>query len=90
MCIYTYIYLCINMYIKAHGMTVSPAPITINHPYIHASYPVMPNYMQVRIRMMQTNKKKIVSNRKTTNPTYYKNKTNFDKNIIKYKINVCT
>ncbi|KRG00886.1 phosphatidylinositol-binding clathrin assembly protein LAP isoform X8 [Drosophila mojavensis] len=30
----------------AHGMTVSPAPITINHPYIHASYPVMPNYMQ--------------------------------------------
>ncbi|KRK03119.1 uncharacterized protein Dyak_GE27895 [Drosophila yakuba] len=27
-------------------MTVSPAPITINHPYIHASYPVMPNYMQ--------------------------------------------
>ncbi|XP_034485427.1 phosphatidylinositol-binding clathrin assembly protein LAP isoform X4 [Drosophila innubila] len=30
----------------AHGMTVSPAPITINHPYIHASYPVMPNYVQ--------------------------------------------
>ncbi|XP_032579562.1 phosphatidylinositol-binding clathrin assembly protein LAP isoform X10 [Drosophila sechellia] len=30
----------------AHGMTVNPAPITINHPYIHASYPVMPNYMQ--------------------------------------------
>ncbi|XP_033162663.1 phosphatidylinositol-binding clathrin assembly protein LAP isoform X13 [Drosophila mauritiana] len=30
----------------AHGMTVSPAPITINHPYIHASFPVMPNYMQ--------------------------------------------
>ncbi|XP_017119769.1 phosphatidylinositol-binding clathrin assembly protein LAP isoform X11 [Drosophila elegans] len=30
----------------AHGMTVSPAPITISHPYIHASYPVMPNYMQ--------------------------------------------
>ncbi|XP_037953493.1 phosphatidylinositol-binding clathrin assembly protein LAP isoform X15 [Teleopsis dalmanni] len=30
----------------AHGMTVSPAPITINHPYIHASYPVIPNYMQ--------------------------------------------
>ncbi|XP_017037532.1 phosphatidylinositol-binding clathrin assembly protein LAP isoform X10 [Drosophila kikkawai] len=30
----------------AHGMTVSPAPITINHPYIQASYPVMPNYMQ--------------------------------------------
>ncbi|XP_017083461.1 phosphatidylinositol-binding clathrin assembly protein LAP isoform X10 [Drosophila eugracilis] len=30
----------------AHGMTVSPAPVTINHPYIHASYPVMPNYMQ--------------------------------------------
>ncbi|XP_043656280.1 phosphatidylinositol-binding clathrin assembly protein LAP isoform X14 [Drosophila teissieri] len=30
----------------AHGMTVSPAPITINHPYIHASYPVTPNYMQ--------------------------------------------
>ncbi|XP_017847507.1 phosphatidylinositol-binding clathrin assembly protein LAP isoform X9 [Drosophila busckii] len=28
----------------AHGMAVSPAPITINHPY--ASYPVMPNYMQ--------------------------------------------
>ncbi|XP_018801198.1 PREDICTED: phosphatidylinositol-binding clathrin assembly protein LAP isoform X13 [Bactrocera latifrons] len=31
----------------AHGMTVSPAPITIqNHQYIHASYPVIPNYMQ--------------------------------------------
>uniref|UniRef100_A0A1I8MCD2 Uncharacterized protein n=1 Tax=Musca domestica TaxID=7370 RepID=A0A1I8MCD2_MUSDO len=30
----------------AHGMTVSPAPITINHPYIHANYPVIPNYMQ--------------------------------------------
>jgi len=30
-------------------MTVSPAPITINHPYIHASYPVMPNYVQVRM-----------------------------------------
>uniref|UniRef100_A0A1B0BY67 Uncharacterized protein n=1 Tax=Glossina palpalis gambiensis TaxID=67801 RepID=A0A1B0BY67_9MUSC len=33
----------------AHGMTVSPAPITINHPYVHASYPVIPNYMQVRL-----------------------------------------
>ncbi|KAM7359897.1 phosphatidylinositol-binding clathrin assembly protein lap isoform 17-T19 [Cochliomyia hominivorax] len=38
----------------AHGMTVSPAPITINHPYIHASYPVIPNYMQGMPVMGQT------------------------------------
>ncbi|XP_052836747.1 phosphatidylinositol-binding clathrin assembly protein LAP isoform X12 [Drosophila gunungcola] len=38
----------------AHGMTVSPAPITISHPYIHASYPVMPNYMQGMPVMGQT------------------------------------
>ncbi|XP_054726968.1 phosphatidylinositol-binding clathrin assembly protein LAP isoform X10 [Anastrepha obliqua] len=37
----------------AHGMTVSPAPITIqNHPYIHASYPVIPNYMQQGMPVM--------------------------------------
>ncbi|KAI8044947.1 hypothetical protein M5D96_001123 [Drosophila gunungcola] len=40
--------------LKAHGMTVSPAPITISHPYIHASYPVMPNYMQGMPVMGQT------------------------------------
>ncbi|XP_073827803.1 phosphatidylinositol-binding clathrin assembly protein lap isoform X33 [Musca autumnalis] len=36
----------------AHGMTVSPAPITINHPYIHANYPVIPNYMQQGMPVM--------------------------------------
>ncbi|XP_049304811.1 phosphatidylinositol-binding clathrin assembly protein LAP isoform X19 [Bactrocera dorsalis] len=37
----------------AHGMTVSPAPITIqNHQYIHASYPVIPNYMQQGMPVM--------------------------------------
>uniref|UniRef100_A0A1A9WFM9 ENTH domain-containing protein n=1 Tax=Glossina brevipalpis TaxID=37001 RepID=A0A1A9WFM9_9MUSC len=36
----------------AHGMTVSPAPITINHPYVHASYPVIPNYMQQGMPVM--------------------------------------
>ncbi|XP_055378095.1 phosphatidylinositol-binding clathrin assembly protein LAP isoform X16 [Condylostylus longicornis] len=30
----------------AQGMTVSPAPSTINHQFIHSSYPVIPNFIQ--------------------------------------------
>ncbi|XP_055922867.1 phosphatidylinositol-binding clathrin assembly protein LAP isoform X11 [Eupeodes corollae] len=36
----------------AHGMTVSPAPVTINHPFIHPTYPVLPNYMQQGMPVM--------------------------------------
>ncbi|XP_055847494.1 phosphatidylinositol-binding clathrin assembly protein LAP isoform X18 [Episyrphus balteatus] len=36
----------------AHGMTVSPAPVTINHPFIHPTYPVLPNYIQQGMPVM--------------------------------------
>ncbi|XP_055378101.1 phosphatidylinositol-binding clathrin assembly protein LAP isoform X21 [Condylostylus longicornis] len=36
----------------AQGMTVSPAPSTINHQFIHSSYPVIPNFIQQGMPMM--------------------------------------
>ncbi|XP_037925045.1 phosphatidylinositol-binding clathrin assembly protein LAP isoform X10 [Hermetia illucens] len=37
----------------AQGMTVSPTPSTLNHPFVHATYPVLPTYMQQGIPQMQ-------------------------------------
>lgn len=33
---------------QAQGMTVNPAPSTVQYPFVHASYPSMTQYLQVR------------------------------------------
>lgn len=33
---------------QAQGITVNPAPSTVQYPFVHASYPSMTQYLQVR------------------------------------------